>query len=429
MGDSSHAAIDCQLSCPKTGKRFASISAKIGGGARHWGTARGLLAGERATCTWIGRCRPCLPSLSCRLARRANAQEETVSKVTDEAESEHDSDAANSVPAEEEFDTASVVTVAGAHFTHDLYPSFLGPMLPLLIEKHGMSLAIAGSLATIPRWPGVAMPFLGYLADRYDARAFVIWGPTVTALAMSSLGLAPNYVTLIVLLLAAGFASSAFHPAAGAMATTASGTHWGRGTSYFMTGGELSRAVGPAFIVAVISAFSFEMAWVAAIPAFLISFVTYRRIAGRGAVVQRRVAPSGLRAAIRSNTRALLLLMGVITFRSLVIASFQIYYVTYLTESGRDLVYAGLALTVYEIGGVAGAFLGGQVSDRFGRRSVMALSQVVAGPVLFAALMLGGSPLALPALLVGGLMALSAGPVQLALAQGCCPATAARRPV
>lgn len=327
-----------------------------------------------------------------------------------------------SAPAKgERFRTGEVLTLSAAHFTHDLYPSFIGPFLPLIIQKHGLTLAAAGFIATVIRWPGIAMPFLGYLADRWDARPFVIWGPTVSALCLSSLGWAPNYLVLIVLLLVAGFASSAFHPASSAMVTYASGGRWGRATSFYMTGGELARTAGPPFAVAVVSLFSFEGAWVAAAPAILVSLFAYGQLGGRSTRVLTRPAPAGLGKAIRASKRPLLLLIGVVTFRSLVISSFQIFYVTYLTGLGEALWIAGLALAVYEAGGVVGAILGGPVSDRFGRRSVMAVSQVLSGPILFAALLWSTQPIGLVALFIGGLLTISAGPVQLALAQELLP--------
>ncbi|MHB1135102.1 MAG: MFS transporter [Chloroflexota bacterium] len=330
-------------------------------------------------------------------------------------------EAAPTVPAGEEFRTSEVVTLAGAHFIHDSYGSFIGVLLPLLIEKHALTMAAAGFVATAMRWPGIAMPFLGYLADRYDARAFVIWAPTVTALAISSLGLAPNYLTLVVVLFIAGLSSSAFHPAASAMVTFASGRQWGRATSYFMTGGELARTMGPPFIVAIVTLFGFAYTWLAAIPAVAFSLFAQRRLSGRGQHVRTRPAPANLGLAVRAQSGALALLAGVVTFRSLVISAFQIFYVTYLTSLGVSLVFAGLALAVYEAGGVAGAFLGGSVSDRFGRRQVMAVSQLIAGPVLFAALAWSQEPISLVALFIGGLLTLSAGPVQLALAQELMP--------
>jgi FSR family fosmidomycin resistance protein-like MFS transporter len=325
------------------------------------------------------------------------------------------------VHPEERFQTGTVLTAAVGHFTHDLYPSFIATLMPLLIEKYGLTLSMAGALATVNRWPSLLMPVLGNVADRYDARAFVIWGPTATALAITTLGLAPNIVVLVALLLVAGFTSSAFHPAASALATAGSGRNWGRGSSFFMTGGELSRSVGPPLIVAVVSLVSLEGAWIAAVPAFGYSLYAHRFLKAHGAQIKRRAQPTGLMAAMRARRGPLLTLAGVVTFRSLVIAAFQAFFAVYLTGLGETLFYAGMALAIYEAGGTVGAFVGGPISDRFGRRTVMAFSQLVAGPMLFGALVWGATPLGLAVLFVGGLLALSASPVQLALAQELLP--------
>lgn len=321
----------------------------------------------------------------------------------------------------EKFNTPAVAGLATAHFVHDLYPSFLGPILPLLIDKHAMSLGVAGGLATILRWPSVAQPFLGYWADRTDARLLVVLAPLVTALAIAGLGVAPGYVALVACLVVAGISSAAFHPVASAMITRVAGKQWGRGSSYFMTGGELARTAGPLFVAAVVTAFGLVNLWVAVLPALAISVYTYRQVGRRSSSVGIAPPAGGLRQAFGAQRRAILLLAAVVLFRSLVIASFQVFFPTFVVGTGATLAYAGLALAIYEAGGVVGAFTGGQLSDRFGRKTMMAVSQLTAGPLLFGAILMPDQPVGLALLGLGGLLALSAGPVQLTLVQELLP--------
>ena len=321
----------------------------------------------------------------------------------------------------EQFNTPAVAGIATAHFVHDLYPSFLGPLLPLLIDKHAMSLGVAGGLATILRWPGIAQPFLGYWADRTDARILLVITPLLTAVAIAGLGIAPGYVALVACLVVAGFSSAAFHPVSSAMITRVAGREWGRATSYYMTGGELARTAGPLIVAAVVTAFGLVNLWVAVLPAIAISAYTYVQVGRRGARVGVRPPPTGLRLAFMAQRRPILLLAAVVLFRSLVIASFQVFFPTFVVGTGATLAYAGLALAIYEAGGVVGAFTGGPLSDRFGRKTMMALSQLTAGPLLFGALLMPNEPLGLVMLALGGLLALSAGPVQLTLVQELLP--------
>lgn len=144
-----------------------------------------------------------------------------------------------------EFNLTRVLSVATGHVIHDNYPAFLSPVLPILIEKFGLTLSAAGALAGILRWSSLIQPFVGHLAERSDIRYFVVAAPTVTALGMSLIGIAPSYLAVVLLLVLTGFSHAAFHPAASAMVTQASGNTWGRGLSIFMAGGELGRALGP----------------------------------------------------------------------------------------------------------------------------------------------------------------------------------------
>src|SRR5512140_3349333 len=114
-------------------------------------------------------------------------------------------------PTEEGFETGQVVTLVGGHFIHHLYTAFLAPLLPLIIEKLSLSLTMAGSLTAILQVPGLLNPFIGYLADRVSLRYFVILAPAITATLISSIGFAPNYFSLAVILFVTGICVAAFH--------------------------------------------------------------------------------------------------------------------------------------------------------------------------------------------------------------------------
>jgi FSR family fosmidomycin resistance protein-like MFS transporter len=318
------------------------------------------------------------------------------------------------------FDTAAVLTISFGHFVHDTFPAFLSTLLPLLIQKHGLSLAAAGALAGVLRWSAVIHPFMGYWADRTNPRYWVIFAPTVTALGMSLIGLAPSYLAVVLLLVLTGLSHAAFHPAGGAQVTLVSGRSWGRGTSIFIAGGELGRALGPLYIVAIVQAFGLEASWIAVTPAILASLLLHWRLAG-GQRLALRPPPAGLREAIRRAGRGLAVLAIVILFRNLATSSFTTFIPTYLTDGGTPLWLAGLALSVYELAGVVGALTGGSLSDRFGRRNVLAVGQVLSAPALLLALGQSDTTLQLAMIAVAGLFSLSSGPAQMALVQELLP--------
>ncbi len=315
------------------------------------------------------------------------------------------------------FDRSTIVALGAAHLAHDSYPAFVGVLLPVLIGRLGISLAAAGLLASSIRWSSVVgNPILGYLGDRRDTRYWIAIAPMATAICMSLVGLAPSFEVALFLLLATGVSHSAFHPSAGAMATRAAGRRWGRGTSYFMTGGEVGRSIGPVFIAATISLLGVGLSWLAALPGILASGILVVRLRRAAAVAVSRT-PGDLRGALRSGWRWIAVLSTAMLFRSTANIGFIVFYPTLATSLGASLLVAGLGVAVYELGGVCGTFLGGTLSDRIGRRAVLAGGVTLGMPSLALALLTGFGPLHLALLACAGLGVVSANSVQLVVMQ------------
>jgi FSR family fosmidomycin resistance protein-like MFS transporter len=164
-------------------------------------------------------------------------------------------------PVADTFQAGQVLTIAGGHFVHDIFTSFLAPLLPLIIQKLGLSLTLAGTLAAFQQLPSLINPLLGMLADRGSLRWFVILAPTVTATAMSLIGVAPGYIVLTILLLVAGLSTAVWHTPTPAMAARVSGRQMGLGMSLFMLGGTTAYTIGPLLAVAAVSWWGLDGIW------------------------------------------------------------------------------------------------------------------------------------------------------------------------
>ncbi|RMF86362.1 MAG: MFS transporter, partial [Nitrospinota bacterium] len=118
--------------------------------------------------------------------------------------------------------------LAGAHLLTDAYSIALSPLLPLLVKKLHLSLTLAGMLASVfAISSSLLQPVYGMLSDRFNSRIFILLGPLAPGLCMSSLGVAPNFWVLALLLLLAGIGPAAFHPQAAATAGRLSGSRKG----------------------------------------------------------------------------------------------------------------------------------------------------------------------------------------------------------
>ena len=68
------------------------------------------------------------------------------------------------------FQNSKVFSVSSAHFVHDVYSSFLAPLLPIIIEKFAMSLASASVLSLVQRLPSFLSLFVGAVAHKLPWR-------------------------------------------------------------------------------------------------------------------------------------------------------------------------------------------------------------------------------------------------------------------
>jgi len=327
--------------------------------------------------------------------------------------------AASDNKAEEEndrFQTGRVVTMAAGHGIHDTYTAFLPPLLPRFISALTLTKAEAGLLNAFIQAPSLLQPAIGHLADRFNLRFAVILAPAITATAMSLMGITPGFGLLALLLVVAGCASAGLHAVGPVMTGRLSGKNLGRGMSLWMVGGELGRTLGPVVVVtAIVHLTARGMPWlmIGGWVASLVLFFRVREVSGHHREVARSLP---WRPALRRMRSVLLPLGAVIFLRAFMQASLTYYLPTYLTEQGASLWTAGAFLTVLQAAGVAGALLGGSMSDRLGRRTVLLISMAAAPVFMFAFLATQGWT-QLSVVICLGLLVISTTPVMMALVQ------------
>ncbi len=325
------------------------------------------------------------------------------------------------IPVEEErFQLGKVLTMTGGHMVHDAFTAFLNPLLPLIIEKLNLSLALAGSLTLFFRLPSLFNPLIGIWADRIDLQMMVILAPASTAVLMSSIGLAPNYAVLALLLLAAGLSSATMHVPAPVIVSRISGKRKGTGFSIWMMGGELARTVGPLLVVAAVSWWTLEGYYPVMILGILTSVVLYFRFKTYAARPPAKSSGLSLGDSWRTMVRLILPLTAIIAARSLMRASLSTFLPTFMvmTSAESSLWQGGTAIAVVELAGVLGVLLAGTLSDRVSRRIVLLVALATAPLLMLGFLAVdSGSWLFWVFLALTGFTSLSTTPVILAMVQ------------
>jgi len=309
-----------------------------------------------------------------------------------------------------------------AHFTIDAYSSFFSPLLPLLVTKFDLSLTLVGTLVALASVASsFSQPLFGLIADRVRRPWFVAFGPLVAAIFLSGIGMAPSYGALVALLMLGGIGVAAFHPQAASIASDLS-TSRGMAMAVFVTGGTLGFALGPLLAVSVVGAFGLERTWLAAIPGVLMAGLLlfwFARTAPRARHGTVRPRLSGLKPVLRP----LSLLYAAVVCRSAVSYGFMTFLPLYLHRRGWTVAQGGAMLTAHLVCGALGGFLGGWLADRWGGRTVVVRSFVLAAPLYVAFLFLPDWR-GLTCLVLGGFFLQSSLPVNVVMGQELSPAHA-----
>lgn len=316
---------------------------------------------------------------------------------------------------DQRFHLPGVAAVSIGHFIHDLYPSFLAPLLPLLIEKLSLTLTQAGLLSTVMQLPALINPWIGSWADRISVRWLLVLAPALTAVPMSLIGVAPTYGMLLVLMLFAGISVSAFHVPAPVVVARLSGGRKGLGMSLFMVGGEAARAVGPMAAVGLVALMGLEGFY----PVMVVSFVCCALLFAATQnlpVTKTAIAPVPLAQTWRGMRHILLPITGILVARGFMHGCMTAFLPTFIAMNTGNLWLAGAGLTIFETAGVAGVMISGTLSDRFGRRRMLTFS-LLGAPVSLLAFVWGHGWGAYALLVLTGFTLLSTTPVMLALVQ------------
>lgn len=271
--------------------------------------------------------------------------------------------------------------VAVAHGVNDAYAAFLSPLLPRIMDKLGLSIALAATLAmTLSLAASLLQPLMGYLADRRGRRLFVVLGPLLSGIFLSMVGLAPGFWILVAFLLLGGLGSAAFHPPGASYAARISeGKGSGLRMSFFSLGGSLGWAVGPLVAVAVVGWAGLEGLWLAMFPGILLAVVLWR-ILPPGSSDRPPHPPPDPLTVLRRLQGPLGLLLGISVTGAFAQRVFLTMEPIVVARAGGSEAIGAVALSVYLGAQALGTLTGGFLSDRMDRSRLLAGLTLLAFP-------------------------------------------------
>jgi len=319
-------------------------------------------------------------------------------------------------------DVKVIFALSLVHFIGDFYISFGNPLLPVFGEKFSLTLTQVGLMVGISRLLAfVVQPPVGYLADHYQTRFFVLGGPLLAIVFIPLIGIAPAFLVLILFISLGSIGSSMFHPTVAGMVSTYSGRHLGFSLSIFNLGGTLAFGVGPLFITYFVSSYGLLRAPYTMIFGLAVMALLFRIIpVPQGEGLKGLGFVGSLQEVLGRVWKSIVVIWMVIVLRTFVVQSFMTFIPVMYAKEGYSLVSIGTMVSLFSVAGAISGLLAGHLSDKIGYKPIFYFAFGLTTPSLYLLLYLSGNWIYFGVILAG-FFAMATLPLGLAMAQELAP--------
>ena len=285
------------------------------------------------------------------------------------------------------------VVLAGisfSHFLNDTMQSLIASVYPILKDSYSLDYTQIGLITLAFQFTAsLLQPVIGHITDKKAQPFSLALGMGFTFFGLLLLSVAARYPIILIAAALVGLGSAVFHPESARIARLASGGRYGFAQSVFQLGGSFGTSMGPVLAALIVVPLGQpSIAWFSSI-AFLAIIILWRiglwykpQIASRKfpAPQAHPGAPSSARVRI-----ALLVLVALLFSKQLYTSSLSSYYIFYLIDKfGVSTQGAQFYLFIFLAANAVGAFFGGPLGDRFGRKYIIWLSILGALPFTLA---------------------------------------------
>ena len=280
--------------------------------------------------------------------------------------------------------------ISFSHFLNDTMQSLIPSVYPILKDSYALDFAQIGLITLAFQFTAsLLQPLVGHFTDKKAQPFSLAIGMGFTFCGLLLLSVAHQYAVILVAAALVGLGSAVFHPESARIARLASGGRYGFAQSVFQVGGNLGSSMGPVLAALVVVPFGQpSIAWFSSI-AFIAIVILWRighwykpQIAAKkfAAPAPHPDAPSSRRVMI-----ALAVLVVLVFSKQLYVSSLSSYYIFYLIDKFEVSTQAAqFYLFVFLAANAIGAFFGGPLGDRFGRKYVIWFSILGALPFTLA---------------------------------------------
>ena len=277
-----------------------------------------------------------------------------------------------------------------SHFLNDTMQSLIASIYPILKQSYALDFTQIGLITLAFQFTAsLLQPVVGYFTDRKAQPFSLAIGMGSTFFGLLLLGIAQRYPVILVAAALVGLGSAVFHPESARIARLASGGRYGFAQSVFQLGGSFGTSMGPVLAALIVVPFGQpSIAWFSTI-AFVAIVILWRiGVWYKPQITTRKVVPADPHPDAPNPRRvriALAVLVALLFSKQLYVSSLSSYYIFYLIDKfGVSTQGAQFYLFIFLAANAVGAFFGGPMGDRFGRKYVIWFSILGALPFTLA---------------------------------------------
>jgi FSR family fosmidomycin resistance protein-like MFS transporter len=276
--------------------------------------------------------------------------------------------------------------ISFSHFLNDTMQSLISSIYPILKDNYALDFAQIGMITLAFQFTAsLLQPLVGHFTDKKAQPFSLAIGMGSTFFGLLLLSAAHHYVVILVAAALIGLGSAVFHPESARIARLASGGRYGFAQSVFQLGGSFGTSMGPVLAALIVVPFGQpSIAWFSSI-AFLAIVILWR--IGRWykpQIAARKFRPAEPHPEAPNSHRVMIalgVLVALLFSKQLYVSSLSSYYIFYLIDRfGVSTQAAQLYLFIFLAANAVGAFFGGPLGDRFGRKYVIWFSILGALP-------------------------------------------------
>ena len=283
-----------------------------------------------------------------------------------------------------------LVGISFSHFLNDTMQSLIASVYPLLKDSYALDFAQIGLITLAFQFTAsLLQPLVGHFTDKKAQPFSLAIGMTSTFFGLLLLSVARQYFVILIAAALVGLGSAVFHPESARIARLASGGRYGFAQSVFQLGGSFGTSMGPVLAALIVVPFGQPSIAYFSLIAFVAIVILWRiGLWYRPQITAKKFVPLHAHPDAPSSKRvrvALAVLVALLFSKQLYVSSLSSYYIFYLIDKfGVSTQAAQIYLFIFLAANAVGAFFGGPLGDRFGRKYVIWISVLGALPFTLA---------------------------------------------